>query len=123
MKLRIRGDSIRLRLTRSEVAQLSADGRVENTTSFGTTELMYSVTSSTRERVEADLRDNEITVYVPAVSIADWADSELVGIEGTQAVRDGELHILIEKDFACLKARGGDEEADTFANPLAAGNG
>jgi len=124
MKLRIRGNSIRLRLTESEVARLATDGRVESVTSFGIAELKYSVaSSSTGGRVEGDLQNNEITVTIPSDTIADWANSERVGIESRQSVRDGELHILIEKDFACLKLRAGEEDEDTFTNPLAAGNG
>ena len=123
MKLRIRGNSIRLRLTQSEVGQLATDGRVENATSFGNTDLRYAVVTNNAERVEADFRDNEITISVPAASIAEWAGSEQVGIDGSQAVPDGELQILIEKDFACLKPRDGEEDADTFTNPLAAENG
>ena len=124
MKLRIRGNSIRLRLTQSEVARLAADGRVENVTSFGSTEFKYAVAVSRRgETMQADLGDNEITVSVPTETVAEWAGSEQAGIEGSQAVRGGELQILIEKDFACLKPRHGEEDADTFANPLATGNG
>ena len=124
MKLRIRGNSIRLRLTQSEVAQLASNGCVEDSISFGSEELRYAVAVGRNgERVKADLRDNRITIYVPADAIAKWADSEQVGIEEGQAISKGWLHILIEKDFTCLKPRAGDEDEDTFANPLAAGNG
>jgi hypothetical protein len=122
MKLRIRGNSIRLRLTQSEVAQLATEGLVENVVTFGSAELRYSVTRN-GDRVTADLSDNKITVSVPEQTVFEWANSEEVGIKGTQPVPDGELHVLIEKDFTCLKPRPGDEDADAFANPLAAGKG
>ena len=102
---------------------MAVDGRVENATTFGSSELKYAVVTSTGESVVADLRDNEITVSVPAETIAEWAGSEQVGIEACQAGRGGELQILIEKDFACLKPRHGEDDADTFENPLAARNG
>jgi len=123
MKLRIKGNLIRLRLTQGEVAQLAAGGRVENVVSFASAELRYAVVTCNRERVEADLTGNELVVSVPADSVVEWAGSDLVGIEDSQAVRDGELHILIEKDFACLKLRAGEDDAETFANPLAAKQG
>ena len=123
MKLRIRGNSIRLRLTQSEVVQLATEGHVQNVTSFGNAELKYAVVISNSGRMEADLRDNEITVCVPQPMIAEWAASEQIGIAESQAVRDDELQILVEKDFACIKPRHGEEDSDTFTNPLAAGNG
>jgi hypothetical protein len=86
------------------VAQLAADGRVENVVSFASGELRYAAVTCNGERVEADLKGNEIVISVPADRVVEWAGSDLVGIEDSQAVRDGELHILIEKDFACLKA-------------------
>lgn len=123
MKLRIRGNSIRLRLTQGEVAQLTTDGRVEDAIWFGGDEhrLKYTITSSEDcENVTSKFQNKEITILVPTNVVSEWANSEQVGIEGSQTIRDGELNILVEKDFACLKPRHGEEEADTFANPLAA---
>jgi hypothetical protein len=124
MKLRIRGNSIRLRLTQSEVLELAANGCVQSATSFGDGELRYGIASiGDGERMSAAFRDNEITIYAPAIAVSEWANSEQVGIEAAQTIKEGKLHILIEKDFACLKPRHGEDDADTFANPLAAGNG
>jgi hypothetical protein len=123
MKLRIRGNSIRLRLTQSEVSQLAEDGRVENLISFGNSELRYVIARiGDGQRLGADFRDNEITISVPAATVSEWANSERVGIEAAQTIDESELQILIEKDFACLKPRDGEDDGDTFANPLAAGN-
>jgi hypothetical protein len=49
MKIRMRGNSVRLRLTRGEVARLAAVGRVEEATEFGLgpeARLIYSLASS-----------------------------------------------------------------------------
>jgi len=124
MKLRIRGNSIRLRLTQSEVSQLAAEGHVENAISFGNSQLRYIITTvGDEEKLKADFRNNEIAVYVPASDVRKWEASEQVGIEANQALGDGDLDILIEKDFACLKPREGEDDADTYAHPHAAGNG
>jgi len=124
MKLRIRGNSIRLRLTQSEVSQLAAEGHVENAISFGNSELRYIIASvGDEQELNADFRDNEIVICVPAADVMKWAASEQVVIEARQTVDEGDLHILIEKDFACLKPREGEDDADTYAHPLAAGNG
>jgi len=124
MKLRIRGNSIRLRLTQSEDAELAANGCVQNATSFGDCELRYGIASiSDGQRIwRAAFRNNEITIRVPAAVLSEWANSQQVGIEAVQTIVEGDLHILIEKDFACLKPRQGEDDADTFENPLAANN-
>jgi hypothetical protein len=33
------------------------------------------------------------------------------------AAADAELRIVVEKDFACLTAREGEDESDNFPNP------
>ena len=45
MKLRIRGNSIRLRLSRTEVAQFAGNGNVEDTVEFGSSQpgLVYCI--------------------------------------------------------------------------------
>jgi hypothetical protein len=41
-----------------------------------------------------------------------------VTLAGTQpAAQDAELRIVIEKDFACLTVREGEDESDNFPNP------
>ena len=47
-----------------------------------------------------------------------WANSEQVSISGEQVLDDGEkLNILVEKDFACLAPREGEDESDMFEHP------
>ena len=127
MKLRIRGNSIRLRLTQSEVSQLVSNRRVESKVSFGNKDedqLTYTVTATDNvNELTARFRNNEIAIFVPEVVVTEWASTETVGIEAMQQTRDSELSILIEKDFACLKPRAGEDDTDTFTNPLAATGG
>lgn len=123
MKLRIRGDSLRLRLTRSEVTALATQGRVESTMHALGGALRYAI--ETRAETELGARithDGDtavVTVTLDRAAVATWADSEQVGFEGTQALEDGAtLALLIEKDFACLVPRG-DQDEDAYANPAA----
>jgi len=61
-----------------------------------------------------------LTVRVPAMDIENWAASEQVAIRSEQVLSDGDpLKILIEKDFACLAPRDGEDEADMFPHPNA----
>ena len=121
MKLRIRGNSIRLRLTKSEVDQFHSTGDVSETVNFGESVMRYSLRTGDVETLAAEFRDGELRIIVPREKVEVWTGSEQVGIEGDQPVGDGqELHILIEKDFECLAERPGEDDSDAFPNPLAA---
>lgn len=128
MKLRIRGNSLRLRLTQAEVARIKDGARIEEAIAFGPEphqQLIYALESSTNAAcVEADYRDGRITVRVPQSMAREWAcNSEQIGISGEQfRQRDGlsgdTLKLLIEKDFACLTEHRGADDADTFPHPM-----
>ena len=120
MKLRIRDNSIRLRLERGEVDELRDAGSVAAKTGFaGGGELGYVVSSSSSsETPEAMLSDSTITVRLPESTVLAWADSEQVSIVGEQQLAEGDtLGILVEKDFACLAPREGEDESDMFPHP------
>lgn len=120
MKLRIQDNSIRFRLTRSEVDQLDRDGSVIATTSFpGGGSLEYAVESSPdADRPSAGFFAERIQVRIPRPVVQHWAGSEEISITGHQPLAQGELAILVEKDFACLTPREGEDEADMFPHPL-----
>jgi hypothetical protein len=123
VKLRIRGDSLRLRLTRGEVQQLRATGRVSAATHFGPRTFEYALCSAEIDAPRARFEADCIEVALPRALANDWADSERVGIEAEQAVDGGAdprvLRLLIEKDFQCLAPRAGEEDSDTFPHPEA----
>ena len=122
MKLRIRDNSIRLRLTRGEVDSLRADGLVTARTEFPTGhEFGYELQSSPASvQPDASFSDHVITVRVPEAMALAWASTEQVSMEGDQFLDDGEkLTILVEKDFTCLAPREGEDESDMFLNPQA----
>ncbi len=124
MKLRIRDNTIRLRLSQTEVGALRADGRVAAATAFpGGARLEYAVESDSEvAELTATMRDGLITVRLPAAMAGEWADSEQVSLRGDQDVGDGEvLGLLVEKDFACLAPREGEDESDMYPHPNAGG--
>ena len=85
MKLRIRGNSIRLRLGKSEVAQLAKDGRVEESIQFSAvpkSQLSYTlVTSPIEKEISAQLADYEIKIILPEGMARGWANSEHIGLK------------------------------------------
>jgi hypothetical protein len=125
VKLRIRDNSIRLRLTRGEVTSLSRDGLVASRTEFpGGRTFGYVVESSPASVAPAAFfSSNVITVRLPETAVGPWAASDQVSIEGEQRLDDGSLlYVLVEKDFACLVPRGAEDESDMYPHP-AAGSG
>lgn len=122
MKLRIRGNTLRLRLTQTEVATLADAGEVCEHTAFGGgSALCYCLRADARaSRVAARFADGRIDVAVPAAIVAHWATSEQVSIEAEQPTGgDAPLALLIEKDFACLAERPGEDDSDAFPHPSA----
>lgn len=122
MKLRILDNSIRLRLTRSEVDTLSAEGIVAGGTAFpGGREFRYVLESSPASvSPAAFFSERVITVRLPEDAVRAWASSDEVSIAGEQRLDEGAvLDLLVEKDFRCLTGREGEDESDMFEHPLA----
>jgi hypothetical protein len=120
LKLRILDNSIRLRLTQSEVDDVNAEGLVRGRVRFaGSNTFDYVLESSPATvKPEAHISNNVLTVRVPRMDIERWAGSEQVSIESEQGLDDGGyLKILVEKDFHCLAPRDGEDESDMFPHP------
>ncbi|HEY8509797.1 MAG TPA: hypothetical protein VIL32_15650 [Steroidobacteraceae bacterium] len=121
MKLRIKGDSLRLRLTQGEVAALAEHGVVEDQVRFGPgVALAYRVTCDANiERMIAAYGPGGIDVRVPEPLARNWCATEEVTLSDSQEAGDISLRIVVEKDFACLSPREGEDESDNFPHPLA----
>jgi hypothetical protein len=120
MKLRIRDNSIRLRLTRGEVETLREDGLVSCRTAFpGGRDFQYLLESSPASvNPAAFFSDCIMTVRLPETTVLAWATTEQVSIRGEQLLDDGEkIDILVEKDFTCLAPREGEDESDMYPHP------
>ena len=114
MKLRIKGNTIRLRLTRTEVAEIGAGREVREVTEFSpNSQFSYALQPTVNEVVTAKFENNEMSIFLPQAMSAAWAVNDEVGIEADQ----DQLKIIIEKDFACLSPRG-EEDSDTFEHPM-----
>ncbi len=121
MKLRIKGNSIRLRLSQTEVATFSQKGIVEEKIAFGQLTkdaMVYSLKKSESNTSFATYSSEGIMVFVPNKEAENWVNTDQVGIEGSYDLGNGDvLKILVEKDFQCLKVRPGEDESDNFPNP------
>ena len=118
MKLRTLTNSIRLRLSQSEVTTIAESGAVSDRVNFpGGNTFVYTLSAS-NNGLDVALSDGNLSVSVPKSQLDHWTNSLEVGIREEIALADDKvLKILIEKDFACLKPRDGEDESDMFANP------
>ncbi|MDP6993302.1 MAG: hypothetical protein QGF87_03005 [Woeseiaceae bacterium] len=120
MKLRVLDNSIRLRLTRSEVDAVNDSGLVRGRVRFaGSNTFDYVLESSPATvKPEAHISNNVLTVRLPEMDVQQWAASEQVSIRSAQLLDgDNQLTILVEKDFQCLAPREGEDESDMFPHP------
>jgi len=118
MKIRISANSIRIRLSKSEVEKLTTKGVLEDRTSFGTTYFSYAVERKTGlKALSAKYDQNRITLLVPEMLITGWQENTVVGFDAHQAVSETEtLYLLLEKDFKCLDNTV-EDQSDNFENP------
>ena len=119
MKIRIKGNSVRVRLTRSEVDHFAETGYLEESTEFGNSHFLYALQSKEGiPAITADFSGNKMTMYVPAHIATDWAANETVGYENNMDIGDGkQLYLLLEKDFKCIDAPVHEDQSDNFENP------
>jgi hypothetical protein len=122
VKLRILADSLRLRLSQSDLEGLAQAGRVEERTHFpGGRTLVYAlVRGGEGTAITASFDEAALEVRIPAAVMHAWAASDQVSLTARQAAGDGRvLRILVEKDFKCVVPRAGEEDYDGFPNPNA----
>lgn len=117
MKLRVKGASLRLRLTQGEMQTLAGGGTVEERVPFVSGEFRYRLRRASVAHLEAEYGPRGLEVRVPEELARSWCDTDLVTLTHEQPVPDGTLRITLEKDFACLAPRRGEDESDQFPNP------
>lgn len=123
MKLRVRGDSIRLRVTRGELDRLGGGG-----TCVERLQVAPGAAFEYRLRVRGDAgptaasyADGVLEVGLGRAAFAAWAGSDReVGIRASQDNGSDGLSLLVEKDFPCLTDREGEDDSDAFAKPAGA---
>ncbi len=120
MKLRIKGNSIRFRLTKSEVDYFGREGYLEEKTEFGNSTFIYAMQKKLYgEELSAEFSDNKITLSIPEHISAKWVTTNRIGIESEMEIANGKiLFLLIEKDFKCLDNTI-EDQSDNYPNPLA----
>lgn len=117
MKLRIKGNSIRIRLSRPEVEQLAKEQYLEEKTGFADNVFVYALQGKDElSDLSAAFSNGKMTMYVPTHIAAKWADNEVVGYNYNMELGNGQqLYLLLEKDFKCIDSD--EDQADNYDNP------
>lgn len=119
----MKNNSLRLRLTQTETARFAETGRIEESIEFGLEpcqKFAYALESNSEIKVlRATIENNRITISIPKTLADEWTRTAQIGIEAEQKISDEKtLRLLIEKDFACLEPRSGEDDRDAFPHPL-----
>jgi uncharacterized protein DUF7009 len=122
MKLRIKGESLRLRVSRSDLERLMQESRIDETIHFGSLpneKWTYALELGAKEgALSIRYAANEVAVILSNSEAKNWVDTDAVGVYGEVEGGAGSLELIVEKDFACLDRQDG-EDADAFPNPKA----
>ena len=118
MKLRIKGNSIRLRLSKSEVEKLSEEGIVKEQTNFANVSFTYSIKKETNGNdIKVDFKKNELSILISEHLIKEWPENDIISFDNRLA--DGsfpKLYVLVEKDFKCID-NPTEDQGDNYENP------
>ncbi|HMC98566.1 MAG TPA: hypothetical protein VKH37_00385 [Ferruginibacter sp.] len=121
MKIRIKDNSIRIRLTRSEIDKFGREGNVSSSTEFGSSTFTYAIRVDERvKELSAELVNNTLTMFVPLSVARQLMETDAIGFNNKMIFPNGNsLFLLIEKDFKCLDNEVLEDQSDNFDNPLA----
>ncbi len=105
MKVRIKGNSLRFRLSEEDLEQFAQQGSVVSTIEFGpdlSQQLRFSLESSSDMRIHSTFTEQQITVFIPEETARLWTSTDLITLKGTQPIdQHRQLSLLIEKDLPC----------------------
>jgi len=120
VKLRLLDDSIRLRLSQSDVLAAAEQGVVEGQTRFPDgSAFKFAIETVSAGSPGASFSGGRMVISLPSKQISDWAkDDAAVSIHSELKLPDGALlQLLVEKDFKCLTGRPDEDQSDMFQNP------
>lgn len=113
MKIRIKGNSLRYRLTKSDIAGLAETGYLQEQTNFPGRSFVYLIKATDGDALAAEFVDNAITLFIPKPMVAELIHTDKVGFDN----KSSPLYLLVEKDFTCLD-NVEEDQSDNYPNPL-----
>lgn len=112
MKIRIKDNSVRFRLTQTEVQELGQNGIISSFTEFTDRPFLYVVEKTDGNELSVNFIENKIVMKMPSDMVEEFVNTDRVGFDG----QSGIVKILIEKDFVCLDNTL-EDQSDNFPNP------
>ena len=113
MKIRIKGNSLRFRLTKSDFTTLLGDLLIMEQSDFLSHSFVYGIQITQNNTLFADFKDGCMILQLPAAMLLELIKTDKVGFSDNS----GPVALLIEKDFACLD-NVDEDQSDNFPNPL-----
>ncbi len=119
MKLRLKENTLRIRLSMTEVETLVGTRKISSRTAFPGSNFLETKISLTDVKLAQVYFENGcIDIALPQNMLNEWQINDQVGFQWAVSLDDGnELSILIEKDFRCLTERPGEDEVGLYPNP------
>ncbi|NVM66737.1 hypothetical protein FHW88_005055 [Mucilaginibacter sp. SG538B] len=112
MKIRIRGNSIRYRLSRSEVSRLAEEKFLTEEVDFGSMQFNYSIRVTRAPLLTASFNGGTIEIAMPEAMIRELNDTDKVGFKANHE----KLFLLVEKDFVCIDQTD-EDQSDNYPHP------
>jgi hypothetical protein len=118
MKIRIKDNSVRFRLSKSEVKQLCETQSIVKQTEFVNTVFHYKIcVTENTEILSADFTNNCITLFFPKSKADTWFIDDIITHQNNMQLPNGnQLFLLLEKDFVCLDHTH-EDQSDNYQNP------
>jgi hypothetical protein len=107
MKVRFKGNSIRVRVSSSELARIQAGTRIEETVHFPEppeATLIYAL-EAVRQAPDVTIRydDREVTVIISEDQARNWGSGSQLGVHTSLDLgAAGSIEVIVEKDSAGL---------------------
>ncbi|RYY06883.1 MAG: hypothetical protein EOP43_04960 [Sphingobacteriaceae bacterium] len=120
MKIRIKSNSVRLRLSRSEIEIFGKEGYLEEATEFVNGTFYYVIQKLFDGRsLDASFSGQKLTVFVPQTVMQEWVNTDVVGFSHYLPVgEDKTLFLLIEKDYKCIDGDESEDQSDYYDHPV-----
>ncbi|HVJ85005.1 MAG TPA: hypothetical protein VM452_05125 [Caulifigura sp.] len=120
MKLRIHGQTIRVRIDQHDLEQLLRDGRVTDETRFGDEpdrcfSCLLEIAGPPNSLPGVDYDRGRFVIQLGRDTANDWRNADLVGFKTTREEGGRMIRLMLEKDFACLDRPVGEEREDAYA--------
>lgn len=112
MKIRIKGNSIRYRLSRSEVSRLAVEGLLTEEVDFGTTQFHYAIRITKEPLLTASFSGTTMELAMPEAMVAELNDTDQIGFKADHH----KLSLLVEKDFVCIDQTE-EDQSDNYPHP------